>query len=61
MVTQGNTGYQILMLWLYMVLDIIKYQDISEKTIDDIKMVDSKSEVTNLYDIATQNCIRILD
>jgi hypothetical protein len=24
-------------------------------------MVDSKSEVTNLYDIATQNCIRILD
>ena len=24
-------------------------------------MVDSKSEVTNLYDIATQNCIRILE
>jgi hypothetical protein len=24
-------------------------------------MVDNRSEVTNLYDTATQNCIRILD
>ena len=29
-----------------MVLDTVKYQHISEKTIDDIKMVESKSEVT---------------